>query len=97
MGVKKLKNKIIKINQQKIDSIVKQIPVGSFITFSDIAMQVFGNRCGGIIGGYIYSQRTRTDYPWWRVVNVGCHPVVDLVAITNLMSEGHKIKNGKLI
>jgi len=66
--------------------------------FGDIGKLVWGKRnCEAVVGKYLFTQRGRENYPWWRVVNQDDHPVADAEAVSRLQSEGHKICNGKII
>ncbi len=85
-------------NKKKIDDIITKIKHGETIQFGDIGQLVWGKRnCGAVVGKYLYTQRGRENYPWWRVLNSENHPVADRFAITQLEHEGHKIRNGKII
>ncbi|WP_346835901.1 hypothetical protein [Paenibacillus polymyxa] len=89
---------LVSVNKTKIDSIVASIKYGDLIQFGDIGQLVWGKRnCGAVVGAYLFTQRGRENYPWWRVVNQDDHPVADAEAITRLVSEGHKIRNGKIV
>lgn len=86
------------VNKRKIDDIVASIKWGEIIQFGDIGEMVWGKRnCGSVVGKYLFTQRGRKDYPFWRVVNRDGHPVADAEAITRLESEGHKIRNGRIV
>jgi Predicted methylated DNA-protein cysteine methyltransferase len=86
------------VNKGKIDDIVVSIKWGEIIQFGDIGEMVWGKRnCGSVVGKYLFTQRGRENYPWWRVVNRDDHPVADAEAITRLESEGHKIRNGRIV
>lgn len=84
-------------NQNAVDAIVLNIPYGSTKTFGEISTLVFGHSYGAAaIGSYIFTQRVKNSYPYWRVTNRGSHPVADDFAIRKLVFEGHIIRNGKL-
>ncbi|MDD2972560.1 MAG: MGMT family protein [Lachnospiraceae bacterium] len=85
--------------QKKIDSIVISVAKGEVITFGEIAEKIWGKKnCASLVGRYIFLQREREDYPWWRVVNA-CrgryHPVANAFAIKMLEVEGHVLQNGR--
>ncbi|KUP22053.1 MGMT family protein [Paenibacillus sp. DMB5] len=82
----------------KIDEIVVSIKWGEITQFGDIAEMVWGKRyCGSVVGKYLFSQRGREDYPWWRVVNRDNHPVASIEALSRLENEGHKMRNGRIV
>ncbi|MEK4259406.1 MULTISPECIES: hypothetical protein [unclassified Paenibacillus] len=85
-------------NTNRIDNIIINTKWGEIIQFGDIGETIWQKRnCGSVVGKYLFSQRGRENYPWWRVVNYGNHPVADIKAISQLIKEGHKIHNGKII
>ena len=83
---------------KNIDTIITNLKPGEIITFKEISETIFHNKhWSSAIGRYIHKQRERENYPYWRVVNSGNHPVADRKAISELENEGHKIENGRII
>jgi len=93
-----MKIPITNTHANQIDGIVSSTKRGQIIEFGrDIGLPVFGNTAAGAVaGGYIFENRDRLP-GWWRVVNSGGHPVADDEAISRLKSEGHTLRNGKII
>ena len=55
-----------------IRDLVTRIPAGTVVTYGDIANQVYGTRTKARgVASVIKkeTQRNRTDFPWWRVVD----------------------------
>ena len=81
---------------QVIGEAVQRTSIG-LTTFGEIAFAVFGTTAaGGVVGRIVYNNRRNIPY-WYRITNKGKHPVADIEAIQQLLSENFVLRNGTLV
>lgn len=55
--------------KQKVIEIIKQIPHGSVVSYSQVALMAGSPRAARQVGNILNKLKGHIELPWWRVVN----------------------------
>lgn len=55
--------------QEKIAHVVRMIPAGNVMSYSQVASYIGAPRGAQVVGWILRSMEGKVDIPWWRVLN----------------------------